>query len=61
VEGQRRRPVGEDELRVDLDVISVYWFSCWGFGVELTARRPQYSRLIRHSIGALATLSAFLT
>ena len=27
----------------------------------LTARRLQYNRLIKHSIGALATLKAFLT
>jgi hypothetical protein len=61
-EAHWRRPVGQDQFGVDLVVCE----PCCPTPVQilpqcLTARRPQYSRLIRHSIGALATLSAFLT
>jgi hypothetical protein len=39
------------------------WFrdAVWGLDQRLTARRPQYRIVIRHSIGAEVTERAFLT
>ena len=61
MEGQRRGPVGEHQLGVDLvDGMSARMAICPRcFSSDLTARIPQYSRLISTSMGALATLSAF--
>lgn len=58
-EGQRRRPVGQDELWVNLQD-AVNGERQASNQRDLTARKPQYSRLISTSMGAPATLRAFL-
>lgn len=60
LEWKGRRPIRKDELRIDLrHLISMH--SVVQVTMLLTARKLQYSRLIRTSMGALATLSTFLT
>lgn len=59
-EGDRRRPVWENELGIDLLMLSVPRSPC-GLHDFHTALSPQYSTLIRHSIGALATLKKFFS
>ena len=64
-ERDARGPIGQDQLAVDLSRVTAPAVSDGAHlprgGVAPTTRSPQYRRLIRHSSGALATLSVFFS
>jgi hypothetical protein len=60
---ERFSPVWQDEVETDLYMryTRQSLTYCIMVGQGLTARRPQYRILIRHSMGALVTLRVFFT